>query len=135
MKQKLTDESIRYIIRELKNDKSTKILSNEINTIQRDVQRLQAEYLKMKTVHIRRPASRPKSHGPSDEKIKTVIDAHRLKPNGVVRTANLLKKAGHSIRYYHVCNIMKSNDLVVRFPAKSRKHKWIRFERLHSNAI
>ena len=30
---------------------------------------------------------------------------------------------------------MKSNDLVVNSPAKSRKRKWIRFERLHLNAM
>ena len=30
---------------------------------------------------------------------------------------------------------MKSNNLAVNSPAKSRKHKWIRFERLHSNAM
>ena len=63
MKQKLTDKSIRYIIRELKKGKSTKMLSEEINVTQRHVQRLQAEYLKTKTVHIQRPAGRPKSHG------------------------------------------------------------------------
>ena len=81
IKQKLTDGSIRYIIRELKKGKSTKILSEEINVTQRHVQRLQAEYLKTKTVHIQRPAGRPKSHEPSDEEIKTVLDAHQLKPN------------------------------------------------------
>ena len=75
MKQKLTDKSIRYIIRELKKGKSTKILLEEINVTQRHVQRLQVEYLKTKTVHIQRPAGRPKSHGPSDEEIKTVLDA------------------------------------------------------------
>ena len=135
MKQKLTDKSIRYIIRELKKGKSTKMLSEEINVTQRQVQRLQAEYLKTKTVHIQRPAGRPKSHGPSDEKIKTVLDAHHLKPDGVVRTANLLKGEGHNISYYHVYDIMKSNNLVVNSPAKSRKRKWILFERLHSNAM
>ena len=127
MKQKLTDKSIRYIIRELKKGKSTKMLSEEINVTQRQVRRLQAEYLKTKTVHIQRPAGRPKSHGPSDEEIKTVLDAHHLKPDGVVRTANLLKREGHNISYYHVYNIMKSNNLVVNSPAKSRKRKWIRF--------
>ena len=135
MKRKLTDGSIRYIIRELKKGKSTKTLSDEINVIQRHVRRLQAEYLKTKTVHIRRPAGRPKSHGPSDKEIKIVLDAHQLKPNRVVRTTNLLKRAGHNISHYHVYNIMKSNDLVVNSPAKSRRRKWIRFERLHSNAM
>ena len=135
MKPKLTNRSIRYIIGELKKGKSAKTLSDEVNMIQRRVQRLPAEYLKMKTVHIRRPAGRPKSNGPSDEEIKIVLDAHQLKPNGVVRTVNLLKRDGHNTSRYRVYDIMKSNDLVVNSPAKSRKHKWIRFERLHSNAM
>ena len=135
MKPKLTNRSIRYIIGELKKGKSTKMLSEEINVTQRHVQRLQAEYVRTKTVHIQRPAGRPKSNGPSDEEIKIVLDAHQLKPNGVVRTANLLKRDGHNTSRYRVYDIMKSNDLVVNSPAKSRKHKWIRFERLHSNAM
>ena len=127
MKQKLADGFIRCIIGELKKGKSIKTLADEVNMIQRHVQRLPAKYRKMKTVHIRRPAGRPKSHGPSDEESKTVLDARRLKPNGAVRTTNLLKKAGHSISRYHVYRIMKSNDLVVSFPAKSGKRKWIGF--------
>ena len=135
MKPKLTNRSIRYIIGELKKGKSTKMLSEEINVTQRHVQLLQAEYVRTKTIHIQRPAGRPKSNGPSDEEIKIVLDAHQLKPNGVVRTANLLKRDGHNTSRYRVYDIMKSNDLLVNSPAKSRKRKWIRFERLHSNAM
>ena len=60
MKQKLTDGSIRYIIRELNKGKSTKTLSEENDVTQRHVQRLQAEYLETETVHIQCPAGRPK---------------------------------------------------------------------------
>ena len=41
----------------------------------------------------------------------------------------------HSTSRYGVYDIMKSYDLAVNSPAKSRKHKWIRFECLHSNAM
>ena len=73
MKPKLTNRSIRYIIGELKKSKSTKMLSEEINVTQRHVQRLQAEYVRTKTVHIQRPVGRLKSNGPSDEEIKIVL--------------------------------------------------------------
>ena len=76
-----------------------------------------------------------RAHAPSDEKIQMVLDAHRCRPEGVVRTARMLKKEGHDISRSRVYRIMKSNGLVIHSPAKSRKRKWVRYERLYSNAM
>ena len=44
-------------------------------------------------------------------------------------------KSGSDISYSKVCRILKSNDLVTASPAKSRQRKWVRYERLYSNAM
>ena len=53
----------------------------------------------------------------------------------MLRTAKRLQKEGHDISYSRVYQIMKSNGLVIDSPVKSRKHRWVRYERLYSNAM
>ena len=64
-----------------------------------------------------------------------VLDVHGRKPEGVLRTAKRLQKEGHDISYSRVYQIIKSNGLVIYSPVKSRKLKWVRYERLYSNAM
>ena len=135
MRPKLSDRSIRYLIRQLEKGRDTKVVVGEVNVTQRHVQRLWAEYLKTETAHAQRLAGRPKSPAPSDEEVQMVLDAHHRRPEGVVRTAKALKEEGHDISRSRVYQIMKSHGLVVDSPAKSKKRKWVRYERLYSNAM
>ena len=135
MRPKLSDRSIRYLIRQLEKGRDTKVAAGEIDVTQRHVQRLWAEYLKTETAHIQRLAGRSKSPAQSDEEVQMVPDAHHRRPEGVVRTAKALKKEGHDISRSRVYQIMKSHGPVVDSPAKSRKRKWVRYERLYSNAM
>ena len=64
-----------------------------------------------------------------------VLDAHSHRPEGVLRTTKRLRKKGHDISYSKVCGIMKSNDLVVDSPAKSKRRKWVRYKRSYLNAM
>ena len=52
MKPKLTDKSIQYVIRELKNGRDIGIVAREVRVAQRHIQRLWVEYLKTGTVGI-----------------------------------------------------------------------------------
>ncbi|MCE2614644.1 MAG: hypothetical protein LVO36_01930, partial [Nitrosopumilus sp. (ex Thoosa mismalolli)] len=55
--------------------------------------------------------------------------------SGVVSTTIRLQKS-HNISYCRVYRIMKENGMVVvPSKTKSRRRKWVRFERKHSNAI
>ena len=135
MRPKLSDRSIRYLIRQLEGGRDTKVVAGEVDVTQRHVQRLWAEYLRTGTAHIQRLAGRPKNTAPSDEEIQMVLDAYHRRPDGVLRTAKALRKEGHDISYSRVYQIMKSHGLVVDSPAKSRKRKWVRYERLYSNAM
>ena len=64
-----------------------------------------------------------------------VPDAYRLEKVGVLRTAISLRRAGHNVSYQRAYRIIKENGLVVPSEAKSRKRKWVRYERKHSNSM
>ncbi len=134
-KTMLTDKSIRYIIRQLENGRSTMVVAKEMKVSQRHIQRLWAEYLKTGTVHIQGRAGRPKGAKPSDAEVKMVLDTHRRWPDGVQLTVKRLRKTGYNIGYTRVYHILKSNGMVTSSPAKSRQRKWVRYERLYSNAM
>ena len=76
MRSRLSDRSIRYLIRQLERGRDTKVVAGEIDVTQRHVQRLWAEHLKTETAHIQRLAGRPKSPAPSDEEVQMVPDAN-----------------------------------------------------------
>ncbi len=135
VRPKLTDKSIRYVIGQLEKGTDTGTVAKEMHVTRRHVQRLWAEYLRTGTAHRQRPAGQPRSAAPSEAEIRTVLDAYRRRPAGVVRTSKGLRKDGWDISYSRVYQIMKSSGLVVDSPAKSRRRKWIRYERRHSNAM
>ena len=59
---------------------------------------------------------------------------HGREPVGVLQTAKKLRR-NHDISYALTYRIMKDNGLVTASPAKSKKRKWVRFERRYSNAM
>ena len=75
------------------------------------------------------PATRP-----SLDEVQMVLDEHKREDVGVLRTAMNLRK-DHDIRYSKVYLVMKENGLVIPSAAKSRRRKWIRYERKHSNSM
>ena len=131
----LTDKSIRYIIGQIQNGRGTKIVAEELNISQRHVQRLWAEYVKTGKIHSRGNVGRPKKPKPSDAEVTMVLETHRRWPDGVQMTVRRLRRAGCDISYVRVYGILKSNGLVTASPAKSRQRKWVRYERLYSNAM
>ncbi len=65
---------------------------------------------------------------------RAVLDMHRKEPVGVVRIAMHLQE-DHNISYRSTYRIMKENGPAIHSVAKSRKRKWVRFERRYSNAM
>ena len=131
----LTDRSMRYIISQMKKGRGTGVVAKELKVSQRHVQRLWAEYLKTGKAHIQGRAGRPKKPPPSDEEVDLVLDTHRRWPDGVQLTVRRLRRAGCNISYARVYAILKSHDLVTASPAKSKQRKWVRYERIYSNAM
>ena len=110
------------------------MVAEELGVTQRHIQRLRAEHLQTGKVHMQRPASQPAGPNPSEQEILAVLYVHGSKPEGMIRTAMGLRREGHDISRHKAYKIMKSKGLVEESPAKSRQRKWVRYERIYSNA-
>ncbi len=84
--------------------------------------------------HVQKTPGRHSS-APSETQTNLVLQKHKEQPIGAVRLTKELKEKGHIISYHKVYQIMKANHLSIPSPAKSRKRKWVRFERKYSNAM
>ncbi len=135
MAKRLTAKSIRYAINQLEKGRSSSVVAAELGVTSRHIRRLHAEFRKTGSAHIPRTPGRPTIPPPSPDEVQLVLDTYRLEEVGVVRTAISLRRAGHNISYQRVYRIMKESGLVVPSEAKSRKRKWVRYERKHSNSM
>ena len=134
-KQRLTDKSIVYLIKQRKIGKSTSDISVELGITSRHVRRLWSRFLNTKTIPKIRKPGRPTKE-PSHVQTKSVLDMQNEGNHmGVVRTAKYLRGAGYNISYCAIYKIMKKHGLVTPSPAKSKRRKWVRFERRFSNAM
>ena len=134
MTKRLTAKAIRYAMNQLEKGRRASVVAAELGVTPRHIRRLWAEFRETGSAHVPRPPGRPALQPPSQEEVQLVLDAYRLKV-GVLRTAISLRRAGHDISYQRVYRIMKENGLVVPSEAKSRKRKWVRYERKHSNSM
>ena len=113
----LTERSIRYIIRELKKGRGTKVLAEEMNVSQRRIQQLWAEYQRTGKVHTQGHAGRPREADPSDAETEMVLDIHRRWPDGVQLTVRRLRKSGFLLQGRVV-------DLNGPDPGRSQPQTW-----------
>ena len=63
-----------------------------------------------------------------------VLAIHDSKQSGVLRTTRILRADGFNITYQAVYKILGDAGRI-KSPAKSKKRKWVRFERKYSNAM
>lgn len=120
---------------QLKKGRSVSEVSAELGVTPRHIQRRQAEFRETGSAHVSLSPSKSALPPPSQEEVRLVLDAYKLEEVGVLRTAISLCRTGHDIRYQQVCRIMKKNGLAVPSDAKSRKRKWVRYERKYSNSM
>ena len=133
MAKRLTAKAIRYAMGQLKKGKSPSAVAAEIGVTTRHVRRLWVEFCAIGSPHVPKTPGRPATR-PSSDEVQLVLDKHKREDVGVLRTAMNLRKS-HDISYSKVYRVMKENGLVVPSAAKSRRRKWIRYERKHSNSM
>ena len=131
MSGRITEEARQYLVRKRKRGVSPSQIARDLGITARHVRRLWARFLKTGTTRAR--MGRPRTHATASQ-IRLVTGAHRMRPAGVVRTARGLRK-NHDISYCAVYRILKKNGAVVASAAKSRRRKWVRYERRYSNAM
>ncbi len=133
MTKRLTAKAIRYAMGQIKKGTSSSAVAVQIGVTPRHVRRLWAEFCATGSPHIPRMPGRLATW-PSSDEVQLVLDEHRREDVGVLRTAMNLRK-DYDVSYAKVYQVMKENGLVVLSTAKSRRRKWIRYERKHSNSM
>ncbi len=130
MTKRLTEKSRQYIIRQRKKGVVSSQIARDLGITARHVRRLgQVPTIRTTRMKMGRP------HVPTTSaQIRLVTEAHRDDPVGVLRTAKRLSD-NHDISYRAVYRIMKKNGMVAPSAAKSKKRKYVRFERKYSNAM
>ncbi len=134
MRTRLETKHIDYIIRQCKKGRRTSYVAEEMKISQRRVQQILAEYYATGRTPVLQAPGRPKI-APTREQADAVLAAHHEMPAGVTRTTRNLRQKGMQISEKMVYKIMKENNMVTPSAAKSRRRKWIRFERRYSNAM
>ena len=131
MVKRLTEKSRQYIIRQRKKGVASSKIAADLNITPRHVRRLWARFQKTGTTHAR--IGRPPVTITASQ-IRLVTETYNDGPAGVTRTAKRLR-SNHDISYNTVYRIMKKNGSVTASAAKSKRRKWVRFERRYSNAM
>ena len=117
--QKLTNRSIRRVIRQLEKGADTKTVAKEVGVTTRHVQRLWVEYRDEGYIHVQSKPGRP-SKPVSPKEVKAVLKAYASNPAGVQQ---ITKNLGNRTSHRRVYQIMKSNGLIVPSRAKAKKRK------------
>ena len=133
MRNNLTQKAVQFVISQCKKDVRTSRVATQVGVSQRRIQQIYAEFRKTGKVPVLRKAGR-KPSATSHKDTKQVLDEFKNMPAGVRQIARRLRKR-YDISYYNTYRIMKENNLITPSPAKSRKRKWVRFERKYSNAM
>ena len=131
MPERLSDEARQHLIKGLGKGTAASKLAKDLGISPRHVYRLWARYQKTGDTCLR--MGRPKDHI-TEYQIRLVTEAHQKQPVGVARTARELKK-NHDTSYGRVYRILKKGGLVVVSPAKSKRRRRVRYERMYSNAM
>ncbi len=134
MRVNLTQKQINYIIRQCRKGSSTSHIATEIKISQRRVQQLWSMYRVTGKIPTLQMPGKLRTL-PTEEQTNVVLAAHRVMPAGVARITKYLNHKGIQISEKMVYTVMKENNMVIPSAAKSRRRKWIRYERRYSNAM
>ena len=137
--RKLDESKVKWIILQKKAGKTTnRQIADTMGISEIWVKKLWARYKGVEPDRIVYPASmgRPENGLPGRREHSAVLSAHCRHRQGAVRTERLIEgEEGIHIPHNAVHGIMRDNGLSVRQPKKSKRRKWIRFERTYSNSM
>ena len=131
MAKRITDSAKRYIVSQRKKGVPASKIAKDIDVSPRHVRKLWNRFQKTGTMDTR--MGRP--HIPiTVAQMRLVNQAHDDDHAGVVSTAKRLK-LNYDISYHAVYRIMKKGGMTEASLARSKRRKWVRFERKYANAM
>ena len=134
MRKKLEEKSLRYIERQRRKGVPATQIARELGISDRYVRKIWARFRSSGTALPQRKVGRPgRDADPVD--VKAVLDAYSQMPSGAERLALRMRASGMQISYYTAYRIMKAEGITDSSPARPRQLKWLRYERMYSNAM
>ena len=131
----LTNRKIEWIIGQ---KTAGKLSTNDIALLQNvhpsRVRQLWAEYIKTGEVPQLKKAGRPKRIISEWEEGK-VVETFASRPSNAVALEKLLKQQGINISHHLIHYILKKHGLSASELNKSKRRKWVKYERRHSNSL
>lgn len=131
MSKGLSEEAGKHLVRRLGKGVPASEVAENLGISIRHVRRLWARFQKTGTIRVR--VGRPRACI-TGAQIRLITDAHQRRPVGVVRTAGELRR-NHDISYAAVYRVLKKSGAVEASAARSKRRKWVRYERTYSNAM
>ena len=135
MVKRLNVKEIRYAVTACSRGQKTATVAIQVGVSQRRIQQLLSEFTKTGRVHVpQRVGRKPKIISPKI--VQQILEEYRQSPAaGVIHITRQLKKKNYDISYYATYCVLKKYNLVTKSDAKSKRRKWVRFERKYSDAM
>ena len=131
--RKLDSKMLRYIV-SARSPKQATVVARQLNISKSLVYSVRSHYKKTGDIPYPKQMGRPKKIVES-KTVRIILGQHKRYSRGVTQLTKYIKKDNPQISHYTVYNIMKENGLVTPSPAKSKRRKWVRYERKYSNAM
>ena len=136
---KLDVSQVRWIVREkAKGEMTNGAIAEAMHVSVRTVQYLWARFRYTRPDDIVYPArtGRPQDDLPGRREHGAVVGLHAQCRTGAARLEGCIeRKSGLHIPHNTIHDILKDDNLAVTQPKKSKRRKWIRWERSHSNMM
>ena len=132
MMKKLDKSKVKWIILQKQNGETTSSIAKTMNISTRWVKKLWARYRYTDPGRIIYPVpmGRPEDGLPGRREHSAVLTARTEDHLGAVRLHGIIRDStGINIPYNKIHQILRDEDLASEHPKKSKRCKWIRFER------
>ena len=136
--KKLDESKVRWIISQKRRGATNAYMAETMNASVRWVKTLCARYRNVEIDRIAYPVpmGRPRDGLPGRREHSAVLTARRENHVGAVRLHRRIEEStGIDIPYNKIHQILRDGDLASGQPKKSKRRKWIRFERTYSNSM
>jgi len=132
--KKLNKRKIRWIVQQVKKREfGLYTIAKLYDITPQHARHVYSEYKNKKDIIFNRCGRKPKEILQEEEDL--IISTYKEYPIGAVNMEELLKEKGKHIPHNRIHRIMKKHNLAITEPRKSKRRKWIRYERRHSNSL
>ena len=132
--KKLNQRKIRWICREMeKRNMGAYTIAKIQHITPRHVRRVYEKYMGMNKPRLLLCGRKPEPI--SNEQIELVVSVRKEHPVGAVNMEKILESKGIRMPHNRIHRILMKQGLAKKEPKKSRRRKWVRYERRHTNSL